>query len=127
MRRSIKLQKESNRMHANAQKLSNLRPLKCIIKYSFKSGLLSGVGFKTSSERIVFKSCVKCFLAVLQSVFADTVGVSQHASHCHLQFFHFSSCQVVANAWIVFFSSAPALVLHGSHCWNCSCCVMHFP
>lgn len=56
-------------MHENVQKLSNLRPLKCILKYSFKSGLISGVG----SRDIFRKNCVqklhvKYCLAVLQRV-----------------------------------------------------------
>lgn len=109
-------------MHENAYKLSNLRPLKCILKYSFKSGLISGVG----SRDIFRKNCVqklhvKYCLAVLQRMSLLTlhpVRVSQHASHCHLQLFHFSLCLVLTNAWIVFFSSALAWVsvLHGSHC-----------
>lgn len=42
-----------------------------------------------------------------------------------LQFFHFLFCLVLANAWIVFFSSELAWVSApcGSHCWDCTVAV----
>lgn len=83
-------------------------------KYSFKSGLISGVGSQDIfRENCVQKLHVKYCLAVLQSISLLTlhpVRVSQHALHCHLQFFYFSFCVVLANAWIVFLSSVLARV-----------------